>query len=276
MKKLQECTTLQEAQPLLRGKSSTFRKVVETAILLRAHPDPNQRAIGEQFMSSAIQEMDKDEEPTPPHGKAIEPKGEHFVKEEELAGGNKSGTEGSEQSTDNTEPYPLVADQSEAGEKPMEKMENTENQMKEGFPPPMMGPPGLDPQLAQQMAPQMPQIPAMNTPQQIQQMQYTIKRYLEAYVKPLREQVIKLTKANVFFANKIKEIQTTSIGIDVHSLKDTRVPRLQETMPKIVTNISTENMPPRIYEKAYNLESEKQSVVEIDRMIKGSGNQHYQ
>jgi len=279
MHKLQECRTLQEAEPFLRGANPTFRKTVETAIILRSHASPEQRALGDGFMATAIQEMDAAEEPASPHDNGIKAKGEKFVKEELLPGGDKDGNAGSEQST-STKP------KDEGTEEPVGDLGNpemsTENQMKEGFPQPGMPgqmpgmtPPGLDPQLAQQMMPQ-GQMPQMTTPQQVQQMQYTVKKYMEAYVIPIREQVNKLTKANHFLSNKIKEIQTNSMGIDVVALsKDTPRMGLQETIPTSVSNLEAQGGP-RIYEKAYKLESARQSIIDLDKMYSNSGNQPYQ
>ena len=281
--KLQECTTMVQAEQFLRGASPTFRKTVETAIALTNHADPNQRAIGQNFWASVIQEqsakLNKDEEPTPHHDYGIKPTaaGKKFVREETLEGGNKNGTDGSEQSSDNTEPYPQVAGESEDGQKDMEKMSNTENQMTENFPPmpglsgPMGGMPGMDPNVLKQMGPQMPQLPPMNTPQQVQQMQYTVREALKHYVSPLREQVIKLTKANSFLAKQVREMQTMKTGLDLHDVKRTQGTGLHETLPRNVSNLGAmtgqQGNAPRIYEKAYNLESARQDILNIDKMI---------
>ncbi len=283
MHKLQECRTLQEAEPFLRGAKPTFRKTVETAILLGRSANPEQRALGESFMQIAIRELDSSEEPTPKESGGLKVKGEHFVKEETLAGGDKSGTEGSEQSSSNSGPTPKEGTDEPDGDMAAPGM-STENQFSEmgGMPgmggqPPGMMPPGLDPQLAQQMAPQMPQMPPMSTPQQVQQMQYTVKQYMETYLKPVREQVIRLTKANTFLSKQIKEMQTTSIGLDINKFaKEGKIPRLQETtMPGQVSNADQIPGAPRIYEKSYNLEKERQSITDIDKMISSNGNQPY-
>ena len=81
--------------------------------MLKNHPDAQQRQYGQGFINSAIQELDADEEPTPAESPGLKTKGDKFVKEETLAGGDKDGTDGSEQSTDNTEPYPQVAKDSD-------------------------------------------------------------------------------------------------------------------------------------------------------------------
>ena len=292
MHKLQECRTLQEAEPFLRSATPTFRKTVETAILLGQHPDPTQRALGESFMQIAIRELDKKEEPTPSESPGLKTKGDHFVKEETLPGGNKSGTDGSEQSTA-TKP----AD--EGTTEPDGDMQtpgmSTENQMTElggqgsfqmggqpGMPPqggqqsPMGGPPGLDPAILQQMSGQMAPLPQMNTPQQVQQMQYTVRKYMEAYLKPVREQVLLLTRANKVLSTQIKEMRTSSIGLDITKFsKENQIPRIQETsMPRSVDN--TQQGGPRIYEKKYNLEEQRQKIADIDKMISSNGSQPYQ
>ena len=276
MNKLQECRSLEEAEPFLRGAKPTFRKTVETAILLGKSASPEQRALGESFMQIAIRELDAAEKPAEHNDDGIKPKGEHFVKEETLADGDKSGTEGSEQSSSNSGPTPKEGTTEPDGDMESPGMA-TENQFSEMGGMPGMMPPGLDPQVAQQMAPQMPQMPPMNTPQQVQQMQYTVKKYMEAYLKPVREQVIRLTKANTFLSKQIKEMQTTSIGLDIQKFaKDNKIPRLQETsMPNNVSNVDPNQIPPRIYEKAYSLEKERANITEIDKMISHGGNQPY-
>ncbi len=278
MHKLQECRTIQEAAPLLRGKSQTFKKVVETAILLQNHPNPQQQQIGNQFMATAIQELDAAEEPTPKESPGLKTKGDHFVKEELLAGGDKDGTDGSEQSSKNSEPVTSKEGTTEPEGDMEEPGMSTENQFSEMGGMPGMMPPGLDPQLAQQMAPQMPQLPQMNTPQQIQQMQYTVKKYMEAYMKPVREQVIRLTKANAFLSKQVKEMQTSSVGLDINKFSKENKGPLRETsinIPKYVTNLQDNQGGPKIFEKHYNLEKERQSISDIDKMIASSGNQPY-
>ncbi len=273
-----------QAEPFLRGQSPTFRKTVETAIALSNHADAGQRALGQNFWSSVIQEqsvkLDKAEEPTQHHDYGIKSKGSGFIKEETLAGGNKDGTDGSEQSSDNTEPYPQVAEESEDGQKDMEKMSNTENQMTENFPPmpgmsgPMGGMPGMDPNVLKQMQPQMPQMPQMNTPQAVQQMQYTVREALKVYVGPLREQVIKLTKANQFLAKQVREMQTMKTGLDLHEVKRGTAQALHETLPRTISNVGSmtgKAGEPRIYEKSYNLESARAEILNMDKMISSSG-----
>ena len=278
--KLQECTNLQDAQQFLRGQSATFKKTVETALILKQNPDPRQRALGDGFMAAAVQELDKAEQPAEHNDKGLKTKGEHFVKEADLTDGDKSGTDGSEQSSSNSGPTKQEGTEEPVGDLGNPEM-STENQMKEGFPPmggqpqqAPMGPPGLDPGIAQAMAPQMPQLPQMNMPQQIQQMQYTVKKYMEAYVRPLAKQVTALTKANTFLSNQIKEIQSLKTGLDLHSIRENRGV-IQEAIPTTVNNIDPSQIPPRIYEKQYHLESERQNIVELDNMISNSKNLPY-
>jgi len=274
MKRLQECRSIQEAEGILRGSTPTFRKTVETAFTLMGHQNPQQQQIGQSFLNAAIQEMDAKEEPTPSHGGFVKPKGEKFVKEADLAGGNKSGNEGSEQSSSNSGPTPKEGTEEPVGDLEAPEM-STENQMKESFgQPPMPGQmPGMDPQIAQQMAPQMPQIPPMSTPQQVQQMQYTVKemigKVIETQIRPLQKQVIALTKANNFLSGQVKEMTTLKTGLDLHSIDRSSIAPVQETIPQSVSNMEQQGGP-KIFEKAYNLEKERQNIIELDKMVSSS------
>lgn len=285
MKHLRECTTLKEAQPFLRNASATQRKVVETAFALKAHPNAAQQAIGESFWLTALQEMDKTEEPTPHHDKGIKSKGEHFVKEETLAGGDKSGTEGSEQSSKNKLPLSKEGTEEPDGDMETPGM-STENQFNEignnspvnfaqppGQMPPQMPPqmPGLDPQLAQQMAPQ-GNMPPMTTPQQIQQMQYTVKEYLRPLIAHMKKQETQIVYQNKAIKSLTQTIQETSAlkgGLDLNGFKERSVVHnVQETMPSTVTNLDPQA--PKIFEKTHQLETKRTRIAELNRMLENS------
>ncbi len=115
IKRLQECDSYTQAIPLLKEVKAgpVFHKIVETAMLLKNHPDKHQREYGANFMRTAIQEleMDKNEQPTMHHDDGVTVKKDKIIKEEELSGGNPSGTEGSEQSTSNVGPYEQVGEE---------------------------------------------------------------------------------------------------------------------------------------------------------------------
>jgi len=250
IKKLQECSTLGQADPILTklGAGHAVKKLVETAIILNNSQDLAQRSHAFSFMESAIKELeddddhkideespmgqhsgedglntpkigsgdgtineeeddDKDKKEKETHG------GENKIHEEELSNHNQGPrTDGSEQSTDNTQPYPGEGQDSADGEKDMQKMDGTVNQWNEtgGMPPPggappqqpgamppggmppqqMAGPPGggmilpgLAPDIAQEMGMGMPAPPPMDTSQQMRQMQYTLREYFNDYHK---------------------------------------------------------------------------------------------
>ncbi len=246
IKKLQECATIGQADPILTrlGAGPAVKKLVETAIILSNSQDPQQRSHAYSFMESAIKELEDDDEklheevmgqhsgedglPTKPigaEGNSPENKtmteeedkdDEHKVKEEVLDNHNNGPREdGSEQSTDNTAPYPGEGTDTTTGEKPMQDMDGTVNQWNEtgGMPPGAGGPPGggmppgaaggmppgnpmqqagggmppgmgggmpgmmpgLAPDVAQEMGMVMPNLPPMDTNQMMRQMQYTVK-----------------------------------------------------------------------------------------------------
>ncbi len=245
IKKLQECATIGQADPILTKLNAgpAVKKLVETAIILSNSPDQQQRNHAYSFMESAIRELEDDtndddikEEKMGMHGhedglnnptigaegdKGVseeedDDKNDHKINEEELANHNQgSRTEGSDQSTDNTEPYPGEGEPTQDGEKPMEDMANTVNQWSEtnGMPPGGMPPngappngappggmppnqmaamppngggmimPGLAPDIAQEMGMGMPAPPPMDTNQMMRQMQYTVKNIINDYHK---------------------------------------------------------------------------------------------
>ena len=102
---------------------------------------------------------------------------------------------------------------------------------------------------------------------------------MEAYLKPVREQVIRLTKANTFLSKQIKEMQTSTMGLDINAFaKESRIPKLQEmTIPGTVHNVDPSKLGgPQIYEKPYSLEKARQEIADIDKMISSNGSQPYQ
>ena len=248
IKKLQECATIGQADPILTKLNAgpAVKKLVETAIILSNSPDQQQRNHAYSFMESAIKELEDDkkeddikEEKMGMHGHedglhnpTIGAEGDKTVseeeeeddddddddnknnktREEELANHNQGErTEGSDQSSDNTEPYPGEGEATKDGERPMEDMADTVNQWSEtnGMPPNQMPPqqqmtppnqmppnqlagapnggglivPGLAPDIAQEMGMGMPAPPPMDTRQMMRQMQFTVKNIINDYHK---------------------------------------------------------------------------------------------
>lgn len=239
-KRLRECSNLDQANQVLNGMRAgpAIRKLVETGVMLKNHPDAIQRQYGSSFIQAAIREAEEDEkkeqvpaneQPTPKHGKdAEEP-----IKEELLAGGDPDGNQGSEQSTDNTEPYPQVA----GTEPDAEGMESStgEDQMKEAggmFPGAMAG---LDPSVAEQMGNNMPPMPPMNMPQQMKQMQYTVTEALKRYVVPMRNVIRAQQEAIKNLSKRVQESEarTGSMKLDIATVRQHAMasPHIQETVP---------------------------------------------
>ncbi len=248
IKKLQECATIGQADPILTKLNAgpAVKKLVETAIILSNSPDQQQRNHAYSFMESAIKELedgekedDIKEEKMGMHGHedklnnpTIGAEGdktvseeehdddddEHKTREEVLDNHNLGQrTEGSDQSTDNTEPYSGEGDATLDGQQPAKDMADTVNQWSEtqGMPPGGMPPgqpggmpqnqmapnqmaggpsqpppnggglivPGLAPDIAQEMGMGLPAPPPMDTGQMMRQMQYTVKNIINDYHK---------------------------------------------------------------------------------------------
>ncbi len=273
-KRLQECTSYNQAIPLLKSVNAkpALHKIVETALLLKNHPDPHQREYGSNFMRTALQEleMDKDEQPTPHHDDGVTVKKDKIIKEEELVGGNPDGTEGSEQSSDNEGPYPQVG--TEEPNSDIESMQggaaSGDNQMKEGGPMGMF--PGIEPGIAQEMGGQMPALPPMNTNQQMRQMQYTVSSAVRAYVLPLRNQIQKQQEAIKVLSRQVQESEakTGSMKLDLAKVERGSTARvLQETVSNPILNPA----PSPIHNKVFELEKARSEIAQLDKAIRSNG-----
>ena len=246
IKKLQECSTIGQADPILTKLNAgpAVKKLVETSLILANSQDPQQRNHAYSFMESAIKELENADVEDPNHPNPDKTKQGHLEHDqnepvspiqeeddddddddhplhEEVLDNHNNGPrqDGSEQSTENQEPYPGTARDSTNGEKPMQDMSKTENQWNEtggmppngggmppnagGMPPPSAGGmppnagamqnaggmppnsgmiiPGLAPEVAQEMGMGMPQLPQMDTNQMMRQMQYTVEKTMNNY-----------------------------------------------------------------------------------------------
>jgi len=243
-KKLQECSSVDQATQILNALKAgpAVRKLVETGVMLRNHPDPIQRQYGSSFIQAAIREEEEDDnkhkEQVPPTEQPTPHQGDDeldVIKEELLADGDKDGNEGSEQSTDNTEPYPQVA-----GTEPnsdIEGMESAsgEDQMKEAGGMWPGGIPGIEPGIANEMGHNMAPIPPMNTPQMMKQMQYTVTEAMKRYVIPMRNVISAQQEAIKNLSKRVQESEarTGSMKLDLATVRShaTAKSHLQETVP---------------------------------------------
>ena len=276
VKRLQECSSYTQAIPLLKEVNAkpALHKIVETALLLKNHPDPHQREYGANFMRTALQEleMDKDEQPTPHHDDGVTVKKDKIIKEEELAGGNPDGTEGSEQSSDNEGPYPQVG--TEEPNSDIESMQggaaSGDNQMKEGGPMGMF--PGIEPGVAQEIGNHMPQIPPMNTGQQMRQMQYTVNQAVRAYVIPLRNQIQKQQEAIKVLVRQVQESEarTGSMKLDLGKIQSGSQARVIQEATGLGDPIFNPK-PSQIHHKVFELEKARSEIAQMDKAIRQSG-----
>ncbi len=279
VKRLQECNSFNEAIPLLNEAKAkpALRKIVETAILLKNHPDPHQREYGSGFMRSALQEleMDKAEQPTPHHNDSVKVEKDKIIKEEELSGGNPSGTSGSEQSSDNVGPYPQVG--TEEPNSDIESMQggaaSGDNQMKEMGGGPMGMFPGIEPGVAQEMGGQMPAMPQMNSGQQMRQMQYTVNEALKKFFVPLRNQIQQQQEAIKVLSRQVRESEAKSgsMKLDLDKVKTGSQARvIQETVGPMNDPIFNPKPSP-IHSKVFELEKARSEINQLDKSIRQNG-----
>jgi len=237
IKKLKEAKTLADADPILKQlrANPTQIKLVEASILQRMNPNPASYEYGVSMLNTVIRELDPEEEPAEPESPGLKRKGEHFVKEEELANGNTGKrNEGSEQSSENEEPY--TGEGKKEGDEDMLNAPDTENQMGETEEPPFpknlheMG--GLHPDIAKSMGVGMPKIPPMGAGDQLKQTRYTIKQYHETVVKPLLEHSKKQDIAIKKLSQKIRETEARAgtYTLDMDVVKSNAPARIRETI----------------------------------------------
>jgi len=265
--KLKSCRTCAEAQPIMETLKvrPSQRKLIETAIQLSHSKDPRQVAYGEDFMLTAIRELDPLEGQTTHMGKGDKP---DFIKKEKEAD-EITGSLDSHQSSKIDQPYPKEG--TDAPNSDIESMQTAQGQnqmggIKENYPPMMgggMGMPGMAPDLQRQMAPQMPQMPQMNTPQMMRQMQYTVQESMKRYFNPMVAEVRKLREAYIALDKKMQETQSQSgtMKLDLDSVKQNSIVRdhVRETIS------GTEITLPEVTHARYNLEVKRDQIAQMDK-----------
>ena len=134
IRKLQEVSTVSEAEVILRENKAgpAVRRLVETGIALKNHADPNQRQLGATFILDAIREVEEDDDKIKEGNGAVKPMNspsagekdlDKKINEEVLSNHNpNTANAGSDQSSDNTPPYP--AEGTDAPQNDMEGMKS--------------------------------------------------------------------------------------------------------------------------------------------------------
>ncbi len=248
--RLREAKSLADADPILKElrASPLIIKMVEASILQKMNPNPASYEYGTSMLNAAIRELDPEEEPASPESPGLKRKGDGFVKEEELSNHNPGNHgAGSEQSSENTEPY--SGEGKKEGDEDMLNAPDTENQMSEAqdapFPGKMNEMGGLHPDIAKKMGQGMPQMPPMGAADGMKQMKYTIKNYHETIVKPLWAHSRKQDAAIKKLSQKVRETEARSgaYTLDIDSIKENAPARFRETVsPMVETPRNTQEL----------------------------------
>jgi len=248
--RLREAKTLADVDPILKklGADGPVRKLVEASILQRMNPNPASYEYGVSMLNEAIQYLDKDEEPASPESPGVKPKNDHFVKEELVDNHNPEGgtNAGSEQSTENTEPY--SGEGTKTGVEDMTNAPDTENQMSEvesPFPKNLSEMGGLHPDIAKQMGAKMPTIPPMNAGDQMKQTRYTVQKYHETVVVPMLKHAKAQDIAIKKLSQQIRETQARAgtYTLDMDVIKQQSPARVKETIPKSLDELVATRTP---------------------------------
>jgi len=274
--RLREAKTLTDADPILRqlGANGPIRKLVEVSILQRMSPNPASYEYGVSVLNEAIQYLEKDEEPASPETPGVKVKNDHFVvKEETLDNNNPKGhTAGSEQSSENTEPY--TGEGTKQGDEDMTNAPNTENQMSETggeppFPKNLNEMDGLHPDIAKQMGAKMPTIPPMNAGDQMKQTRYTIQKYHETIVLPLLAHSKKQDAAIQKLSQKIRETEARAgtYKLDMDVLKNNAPAKVKETISTFPITPMEQIAATRIPNKGFDLSQARNEIRIINNQM---------
>ena len=269
VEQLREAKSLNEAQGILNraNASAAVRKLVEVSFMTRTSPDKTTQEYGMSCLNEAVSTLKDSEQPAIPESPGLKTKGDSFVKEEVLDNHNPTQRDaGSEQSTDNTPPYPQEGTQD--GDEDMQNAPDTENQLTEALPGMMPGMPpgmmpsmengfGLDPSIAAKMGNQMPQIPPMNSGDQIQQMQYTVKEALKPFIKHMQVQ----DKAIKTLSKQIKETQMQKGSLSLEHALNSHV---RETVTPEVLPITP------VRNTQFDLNEKRSRLIQVNDMMNQS------
>ena len=251
------------------------RKLIETAIQLKHSKDPRQLAYGEDFMLTAIKELDPLSGQTTHMSKGNNGNADiaGIIKKEKEAD-EITGELDSHQSSQINQPYPKEG--SDAPNSDIESMQTAsgedqmggirENMGMPGMMPGMM--PGLAPDIQQQMASRMPQMPQFTPPQMMRQMQYTVQEALKRYLNPAIVEIRKLREAYIALDKKFQETQNQAgtMRLDLDTIKANSSVRehIRETVP------GTEIPIPSVAPIRANLEERRTIISQMDKdMQKG-------
>jgi hypothetical protein len=276
IKKLQECSTIGQADPILTrlGAGPAVKKLVETAIILANSQDPQQRSHAYSFMESAIKELEDDDMNKKIHEEEDDDKKLH---EEELSNHNQGErTTGSEQSSENTEPYTGEGKDTTNGEKPMNGLQGTENQWNEtgGILP------GLAPDVAQEIGAGLADSKPMNNDQSLRQIQYTVNAVVsDLYRKeivPLQKTVHNQREALRELSNQQRETQAYngSMKLDIEKVRNNASAIIRETSP-----VQNDNFNPLVDvrpHKKHNLTDARNQIAELDKILTSKNKSMYQ
>ena len=295
--KLRACRSCAEAKPIMEAMhmGSSQQQLMDYYYQLRVSKDPRQQAHGENAYATAVRETDEqnhDKHQEANGGLHRDQGGEADIAgiiDKEKEADEITGALDSHQSSDIDMPYPKEG--KDTPESAIESMQGgsgagtsqmgagVSDGLKENMPgmmPPMQpqnGMPPMAPEVQQAMAPKMPQMPPMNTPQAMRQMQYTVEannsRLFNRVINPLIREVKKLREANIALDKKVQETQSNagSMKLDLDKVRENSVVRehrVRETVPGTGIEVPTMTHP------RAELENKRYEIAQLDKELQKS------
>ena len=266
--KLRGAKTLADADPILKklGANKLVGKLVEASIFQRLSNSSSGQEYGMTMLNEAIQYLEDQEKPAVPETPGVKPQGDKFVKEETLDNYNSTtGNSGSEQSTENVEPYSSEGKQT--GDEDMTNAPDTTNQMSEVTP---VLNNEMHPDIAKQIGAKMPTIPPMNAGDQIKQTRYTMEKYHETIIMPLLKHSKMQDAAIKKLSDKIRETEAKSgtYSLDMDVIKKNSPTRVRATTSPNTTIPPMEQLAAtRIQNKDFDLNQTRNKIRTINNLM---------
>lgn len=268
-KRLQECSCIGDAQPYIRKAKPALRELVESGVMFNNAPDRQTKALGQRFLSKAVQEMEDDEH------KMKEQEGEEDVekKTKELMEEHPRDSEGSSSDAD-----PLPDEGTDASQPDVESMQSATGTDKIGGDGALtsvgeagpLGIAGVDSKTMSEIAGgRQMKLPALSTRQILRVINYNVNEAL----KPYRRIVMKHQEAIIAYGKQMQEtkIKAGSMKLDMNNLRknaSVREMKIRETSPEGIPQADGQILPfPNVKFTTMKLQETHNEIMALDEQL---------
>ena len=268
-KRLQECSCIGDAQPYIRKAKPALRELVESGVMFNNAPDRQTKALGQRFLSKAVQEMEDDEH------KMKEQEGEEDVekKTKELMEEHPRDSEGSSSDAD-----PLPPEGTDAPEGDIESMQTVSGADKIGGDGALttvseanpLGIAGVDGKTMSEIAGgKAVKLPAFTTRQWLRIINYNVQEAL----RPYRRIIMKHQEAIIAYGKQQQEnkIKAGSMKLDMDNLRknaSVREMNIKEISPEGIPQANGQILPfPKVKFTTMKLQEAHNDILALDEQL---------